>query len=327
MDLSLALLVLVGGCGESAVAARATHSAGCLVERRCIGDDLLDGDTHVATVTALPAVALIFADTAVNADARVLAALARPLAVASLLALPAALAARLGRQVFLIRRERRHRERRTRRLARCWGKRSRRDGGLCDRRRLHLALEAMGTRLDCLGGQLGHQGSRALLHRLRPAHAVVVGDNVVAVASERVPVVVLVTLVRTVVTVQSMVVRVDRRTKRFRVSRELVDIASVVTAFVRRSKLSFAAQRIVNGRGGVATVGREVRGVAKTHELKSDVLIRDNTSADRRVGSGKNTTVGVSRDALTGATCTRSVSVRLATGGSVWSSHWEPLHV
>jgi hypothetical protein len=56
----------------------------------------------VASIASFPAVALVFADTALCADACILAALAGSLTIASLLALATSLAAGLRRQVFLI---------------------------------------------------------------------------------------------------------------------------------------------------------------------------------------------------------------------------------
>lgn len=177
------------------------------MERRRFRDDLFDRDAHVTTITSLSAVALIFADAALDTNAGVLATLAWPLTVTALLALPATLAARLGRQVLLVGRKGRHGQRGTRSLARRRRERGRRDWCLCHGGCLDLGLGAVGARLDSLGGQLGHQGASTLLHRLRSDYAVVIWHNLVAVALERiVPVVILVALVRTVVTVHFMVV-------------------------------------------------------------------------------------------------------------------------
>ena len=65
----------------------------------------LDRHAHVASVSALATVALVLADAAFDADAGVLAATTGSLAIATFLALAASLAARLGREVFLVRAE------------------------------------------------------------------------------------------------------------------------------------------------------------------------------------------------------------------------------
>jgi hypothetical protein len=62
----------------------------------------LDRNAHVASVSSLAAVALVFADAAFNADSGVLAAAAGALAIATFLALAASLAARLGGEVFFV---------------------------------------------------------------------------------------------------------------------------------------------------------------------------------------------------------------------------------
>lgn len=63
---------------------------------------LFDGNAHVASITALATVAFIFADALVRGKTGVSASSARALAITTLLALAASLAARLGRQVRLI---------------------------------------------------------------------------------------------------------------------------------------------------------------------------------------------------------------------------------
>lgn len=68
----------------------------------CWGLVCLDGNTHVAAIATLTAVALIFADAKLRRNASVLAAPARPLAIAALLALTASLASRLAREIRLI---------------------------------------------------------------------------------------------------------------------------------------------------------------------------------------------------------------------------------
>jgi hypothetical protein len=59
----------------------------------------------VTAVSTFAAVAFVFTDTAFNTDASILAASTGTLTVTALLALAATLAARLGRQVLLIRTE------------------------------------------------------------------------------------------------------------------------------------------------------------------------------------------------------------------------------
>jgi hypothetical protein len=63
---------------------------------------LLNRDTHVTTIASLAAVTFIFTDTAFNANASILATSTRALAIATLLTLATALAARLGGEVLLI---------------------------------------------------------------------------------------------------------------------------------------------------------------------------------------------------------------------------------
>lgn len=55
-----------------------------------------DSTYHMATIPALPAVAFILTDAAIDTDTSVLAALARTLAIAALLTLAAPLAARFA---------------------------------------------------------------------------------------------------------------------------------------------------------------------------------------------------------------------------------------
>lgn len=59
----------------------------------------------MTTVAAFAAIPFVFANAPFDANAGILASSAGALAIATLLALPASLAARLGRQVFLICRE------------------------------------------------------------------------------------------------------------------------------------------------------------------------------------------------------------------------------
>jgi hypothetical protein len=62
----------------------------------------LDGNTHVASVSSLAAIAFVLTDTLISAEAGVLASLAWSLAIAALLALSASLATGFGREVFLV---------------------------------------------------------------------------------------------------------------------------------------------------------------------------------------------------------------------------------
>lgn len=64
--------------------------------------EFLDRDAHVSTVSSFSTVSLVFADAAVCTDARVSASTARSLTIAAFLALSAALAARLGREIFFV---------------------------------------------------------------------------------------------------------------------------------------------------------------------------------------------------------------------------------
>lgn len=65
-------------------------------------ESLLNGDAHMATVTALATISFIFADAALEANACIPASSTGALTIAALLALAASLAARFGRQVFFI---------------------------------------------------------------------------------------------------------------------------------------------------------------------------------------------------------------------------------
>lgn len=104
--LPLALLALVHGAGSQARVRSINRHAvvvhGWRRHRGRVRRLLDDSYAHVAPVTSLPAVALILAHTAVSRDASIFAALARTLAITSLLALAASLTARLAGEVFLI---------------------------------------------------------------------------------------------------------------------------------------------------------------------------------------------------------------------------------
>ena len=63
---------------------------------------LFDGHAHVTSVTTLATVALIFTDALLSGNTGIPTATAGPLSIAPLLALAAALAARLGRQIRLL---------------------------------------------------------------------------------------------------------------------------------------------------------------------------------------------------------------------------------
>jgi hypothetical protein len=64
---------------------------------------LLNGNVHVTSIAAFAPISLVFADAAINTNAGVLAATAWALTITSLLALAAALAARLGGQILFVR--------------------------------------------------------------------------------------------------------------------------------------------------------------------------------------------------------------------------------
>jgi hypothetical protein len=63
---------------------------------------LVDRNAHMATISALAAIPFILADTTLDANACITAATAWALAVAALLALAAALATRLGREILFV---------------------------------------------------------------------------------------------------------------------------------------------------------------------------------------------------------------------------------
>lgn len=64
---------------------------------RCCGFIFEDGNSHVSPVPAFAAIAFILADALIRRDAGIFASRARPLSVATLLALPAPLTSRLRR--------------------------------------------------------------------------------------------------------------------------------------------------------------------------------------------------------------------------------------
>lgn len=63
---------------------------------------LLDRNTHVTSIASFATIPLVLADALINTQASIRAALTRPLAVTTLLALAAALAAGLGGEVVFI---------------------------------------------------------------------------------------------------------------------------------------------------------------------------------------------------------------------------------
>lgn len=94
--LPLPLLVLVCHRGRNS-----NDGGMCLTRIREI-NRFLNRDAHVTTVTAFATIPFVLADAPFGTNASILASSARALTITTLLALPAALAPRLGRQVFLI---------------------------------------------------------------------------------------------------------------------------------------------------------------------------------------------------------------------------------
>lgn len=95
-SLPLSLLVLVCHRGRN------SSDGGMSLARIREINGFLNRDAHVATVTAFATIPFVLADAPFDTNTSILASSARALAITTLLALPAALAARLGRQVFLI---------------------------------------------------------------------------------------------------------------------------------------------------------------------------------------------------------------------------------
>jgi hypothetical protein len=173
-----------------------------LVKRGGFHLRLLDRNTHVAAISAFATVALIFADTALSADASIFAPLARTLTVTALLALPAALAPRLAGQIFLIDTKLvLEVQRRARCLARLSWEAGWRHWLLRRTSSLSFTL-GMSARLSGFGGLGGEGGARSYSVGKRPLTMNFFGFNFITSSLERV-VVVFIVLSASVTTIES----------------------------------------------------------------------------------------------------------------------------
>lgn len=98
--LALSLLILV--CNRCGLQRSVGHRGQLVLFLRRV-TVLLHGDPHVAPITTLPAISFVLTDATFSANTGVLAPATGALAIATLLALAAPLAARLRGQVFLVR--------------------------------------------------------------------------------------------------------------------------------------------------------------------------------------------------------------------------------
>ena len=102
--LPLPLLVLIARTGMNSGIGGGSCRDAMIMSRRWVHIACLElnRNSHVASVSSFPSIAFVFADTAIDTDTGIFAPLARTLAIATLFALAASLAAWFARQVFFV---------------------------------------------------------------------------------------------------------------------------------------------------------------------------------------------------------------------------------